>query len=466
VDTASDTSSARERRFDELLGEEPQYEQMRPSPYRGAAHSHKLHEIGVATVRAKQEWLKMERDRMLMQELSQLTQRPNITAQARNRASKGEFFYDHAQKWQEQRREHVERLSFELAEQERRTLRHVPFISPNSKAMCDASQYENPIDGWDSRFAQYTAKKYATELHQPVFQPTISEYAKSRPADDEPAAERLYREAELRKSRLATAEAQQREKEMLDPVTMQPLFSPMPMARHHQDPAQMPRYLEPRRTAAPASPKDREATHRPAINPLSVALVHRNGATDVVARLYQPRKKEAAAAATAQQQQQAKAHGKDASKARRSEMTTEFLNRNLRDEIARKQRRSQVVQDTTEARELSACTFKPKISHRSKEIFFSRVSAPSARADAVEQYEPEPGLTAFHPPPSGPRMATVEDEFRHVAGAALGPPRPVHTGDGLRPVAAPGEPVLNEYITNFEQQMQSVLDQWRKLEDV
>src|SRR5689334_10600107 len=82
VDTASDTSSARERRFDELLGEEPQYEQVRPSPYRGAAHSHKLHEIGVATVRAKQEWLKMERDRMLMQELSQLTQRPNITAQA------------------------------------------------------------------------------------------------------------------------------------------------------------------------------------------------------------------------------------------------------------------------------------------------------------------------------------------------------------------------------------------------
>ena len=98
LDAVSETSSQQERKIANLIGPDKEEEAANDAPeIRNVCH--RLYYVGCGKEKEKQEKLKQERDKILVQEMAQLTQRPNITGRAREKQSKGAYFAEHALLW-------------------------------------------------------------------------------------------------------------------------------------------------------------------------------------------------------------------------------------------------------------------------------------------------------------------------------------------------------------------------------
>jgi hypothetical protein len=385
-DAVSDTSSAREREFDALLGPEPDYAftQRRPMPSR----KHRLHEIGVAAVHAREERLKLERDRALMKEMAQLTQRPNITKHARERVAKRDLFYDHAQEWLKRKNSTRERLALEQTERDMAEVFGSPAISQKSREITEDPNkvYIHPVDDWEWRFGEHLDKKRRVAV-EPEHIPHVSrssarvrsnnndgsfgstsEYSASGSIE---AGNRLYEETHARKERREALLKELVDRELTDPVTGKRYFTPYisDTAKSlgvHRDPTAAGEDLhrqameyQTRRDDLHKKLASAESgcTFKPAINPMSESVAESRKP------LFDP---------TWRQDRHVP---KDEKKEKKKHDFPSFIRRNHDGWKQTKENRLKDIRETMKRDAMEECTFQPRISKRSQELFLSQNSS-------------------------------------------------------------------------------------------
>jgi hypothetical protein len=541
-ETTSDTSSQRERKFANLLGESDSGSD-REAP-QGRSVGHRLYHTGCGREKVKQDRLREERERLLMSEMAQMTQRPNITARARSKMSKGQHFADHAAMWSAQRDHHLRIAAQKVANERFAEVQVKPTLNARSEAIIRSSgDYKGPVRHWREHFEKFSARRVrddAATHHEASFTPNINANA-VRVDVERDITDRLYQESAARRERLQQRAYEQQAREMLDAATGRPLFAPHALrsvdvgpprkaeelsAQLHEDSYEMAR----KREQAIVQHADPECTFKPTLNESSHIL-----AGKARKPLYVPR-------AQRVEDERAKRERVQVQRARSAEPTPrqpsatrvsvdDFLRRTQRNETTRAQKLDHIRQEQ-EGRETRECTFHPAISRRSEEIFFaSNVSGTPMRSplEPMPQtpYAPDRSGVASPTNPSTARMSasplrlspkagttgararTAADEFAAVMAAsgiasatttgnvpptgqarrsprvetasayhemddakspAPLPPRPT-TPRGISPAAGTGSAGggigdVDQYIAAFESQMYSVLEEWRKLEEV
>ena len=229
-DHVSETSSAEERRFAELLGSDSESDM--GGGMEAGNVGERLYITGTAKERRKQERLQREREKVLLKELNEVTTKPRITHHARWKPSKGAMFAEHAIEWENRRREKLEESARKAREEEGRELMPSPHINRRSAEIAASRHYQGPVSGWEDHFAKYCAKKAAQQNQAPqpgMFSPNINRYKgldASRTEERIPIGDRLFEESFVREDRLREMEEMQREQELVDEFTNRPLFTP------------------------------------------------------------------------------------------------------------------------------------------------------------------------------------------------------------------------------------------------
>lgn len=534
ADAASDTSSQRERKFAALLGGVDDDDDT--DHIHAQNIGHRLYYTGCGRQRAREERLKDQRDRVIMQETAQLTQRPKITMRARSKPSKGAYFSEHAQHWNERRAQHIESLQRDKWRDESRELTGTPCINQKSRHIAETIEHQGPVVGWNSHVAKFHANQKPVTTEK-LFQPNINANA-VRTDVEKDISSRLFEDSTHRRERLKAMATEQRQKEMVDPHTGRPLFMPHSLrsttsclgespdrssrrkidelsSQLHDDHRENMR----KRELLEKAGKEANLSFQPQINPTSEVLASRNG---VRKPLYVRKAKLEEQQREQQKQKRARsadAANKDDSKTHTSIDVDDFLRRIQRDELSRTQKMQGIRQEQME-RELSECSFHPRISRRSEEIFVHTNMSGTPLQSPMETLASQSSGGMSPPPayeipevrsgeaslpnsgrPSGQRLRfsssprvgavntkkkvlTPQQEFEAAAHAASSPSAPPTASSAQRRAflaetavrASPGrqfqqsprigEPSVENYIANFEKQMYSVLEEWRKLEDV
>lgn len=508
LDAASDTSSVRERKFANLLGgSDSDSEPDRPAT-RNVGH--RLYHVGTGRERIKQERMREQREQLLMQEMAQMTQRPNITRRAQSKPSKGAYFADHATMWSVQRDQHIRQTAKEVNEERYAEVRESPAINSRSdKIVRTAGEHKGPVRGWEQRFAKFCAKRSAGDAttQKETFSPNINANA-VRVDVERSIAERLYEDSHVRKERLRMLSREQQARELVDEATGRPLFNPHALkssparsrsrtaaelsAQLHDDQLEQSR----RKAMLSAAYRDPELTFSPNINKCSEIL-----ATRTRKPLYVPRAQREKEERERRERQRAKSAEASPRVEKGPVNIDEFLRRAQRNEIARAHKLA-AIRDEEEDRETRECTFQPHISARSEDLFNkSNMSGAPMRSplDALASpHSTDRGGTqlsfAASPQrtPKTQRGKAAAAEFAAVMaqqGVAADTGKAHSPGRQRTPKAVPAlrapstgtdaqrspsrgggaDPQMenvDHYIAQFESQMYTVLEEWRRLEEV
>eukprot|EP00672_Neobodo_designis_P024987 CAMPEP_0174848470 /NCGR_PEP_ID=MMETSP1114-20130205/13543_1 /TAXON_ID=312471 /ORGANISM="Neobodo designis, Strain CCAP 1951/1" /LENGTH=608 /DNA_ID=CAMNT_0016082773 /DNA_START=46 /DNA_END=1872 /DNA_ORIENTATION=- len=443
LETASDTSSVRERKFANLLGGDDSGSERDVSPT-GRSVGHRLYYTGTGRERQKQERLRDERERLLMSEMAQMTQRPNITARARSKMSKGQYFADHASMWSEQRDQRLRKAAQEVAKERFADVRDKPALNPRSEALVKAhGEYKGPVRHWKEHFEKFSARRVRDEARDAAaFTPNINANA-VRVDVERTISDRLYQDSSSRRERLSQLAHEQQARELIDPGTGRPLFQPHALRRGSPTPQRDPEELSMqlhdesyeaarRREIAAQSHPDSQHSFKPTINPASEELAKRARKP-----LYVPR------AQRAEEERQRKeriqrARSADASPrvAPQTRVSVdEFLRRAQRNEMTRAQKLA-AIRAQQDDRELGECVFHPRISRRSEDIFYaSNVSGTPMRSPLEPQSPVAESARSPHPhhqqqqqqyqqpPASGGQSPSNPSTARKPASPARGSPK-------------------------------------------
>ena len=488
-DGASDTSSQQERKFANLLGVEDgdQREESQGQTIQNVGH--RLFKHGCDRTRAREEALRSEREKILMKEMTQLTQRPAITSRAREKPSKGHQFSDLAAIWQHERDLKVQSIARESRARSEAEVTATPQLNNHSLAIVESSgQYEDPVHGWEKHYAKYCAKRTAP-LPKTLFSPNINPNA-VRADPDQPIHERLYDDSRVRYDKLYESAKRAREAELHDPATGRPYFSPQalrtPEAQQRATPERNKSVYEAlhesskkKADAAKSDAGDPEATFTPKINPKSVELAEK-----VRKPLYTPVKIEKSPS-----KDDAAKEDESKSPNRQKVNLEEFFRRTTRCDHVR-QARMEALRNEKQEREEGDLTFQPRINKRSVELFeaahvygkpittpTSAPPPPQSRMTSAGYDSPTLGQpsTTRQAAGSTPRSARAELSQRRSpapsGGYHLQAASPSRAEAAAAPhasaVGAPGGGAgEDDYLGNFEKQMYAVLDEWRRLEEV
>eukprot|EP01062_Namystynia_karyoxenos_P019442 TRINITY_DN1732_c0_g2_i2.p1 TRINITY_DN1732_c0_g2~~TRINITY_DN1732_c0_g2_i2.p1 ORF type:complete len:665 (+),score=171.24 TRINITY_DN1732_c0_g2_i2:81-2075(+) len=538
----------------------------------GLSVGERLYYIGCGMERNRQERLREERDRRTLSELAQLSAKPMITARARRLPEKGQAFAEQAMQWSRRLEHHKRQQRALRASAEAQEVRCHSSVTARSQHIVSSlgPRYRGPVTGWNRHFARYQTKRNQ-EPEADGFSPNINLSASALQRDPRPVGDRLHEEAVAREERLRRRAEVASVRQMVDPVTSQPFFtpnrgasasraasrSPGPSARS-ASPAAGARRAGPARDADVlvsallskgqqiAEKRERLAAEaQKAEHPFHPLLCARSKDMPTVARrpLYDPpRHAEAAgaggggaveqpprfvsAAAAARRAAAAAARTVGGRERQRSAVrslsgggasrrsvsasrspappgngrSAEFMQRN---ELLLKKRSANTerLRGELASRETADCTFAPRISARSETICsVGSIGAASPASSARRHAPPPPGgaavrrsrsadtMTSADPARSRSPLPPPPPPYRGWAvspdsGAALSPPRrfadpascpgeaPSAPPPGIPPPQslpapkAPGE-AEGPQLMRFEQEMMSVLDEWRRLEEL
>lgn len=447
---ASEADSAvADRRFMEMLGvadESVAQQSTSYGPIRNVGH--RLYAVGCGREKLKQDHLRAERERVMMDEMACFTQRPAITTRARSKPSKGAHFADHALLWEEKKNERLMRMEYERIQNLQSKMQATPTINDN----CDRilTDYVGPVQGWNAHFAKFCSKRNPP-VSRNMFSPNINSNAIRRDGD-KPIGERLFQESFCRQQRREAQSASQQEREMFDPATGRKLFKPQ-AARSTSSQSSSRNPLDVTTTLHEASKSreemleelrknydDKECTFSPQLNRTSMQLSARSRKP-----LYEPKRSKSA-------EPEAPASTKEKIT---PEQMRAFLLRNekaLRDKHAHVEalKLGRVNADEEQ------CTFHPEINRRSEQIF--------AMSNVF-------GVPMSDSPIVVPTLWQTSQSATPISVGPMQSPTPRFPGGGSatrQPVQRSAQALgpAENYISNFEQQMMSVLDEWKKLEDV
>lgn len=382
-DDASDTSSARERKFAAMLGDEADgytrggggHPGSHAAPPRNVGD--RLFLVGCGKERVKEQKLREERDRQLMSEMAQMTQRPNITGRARTRPSKGNHFSEHAMMWEQRRQEHRGELVRQRRAEVTAEITGSPNIDNHSRdIVTHRGRYVGPVSGWTEHFAKFCAKRAVPVDSQDMFTPNINVNAVRKEAEVT-ISERLFAESSQRRERRRLQAEDAAKQDLIDAATGRPLFKPHSLAsggparsveelsqQLHGDQAAA---TERKRQLAGALYQDPEMSFTPKLNRTSSQIAQHIDRKP----LYDPK---AVAKMRTRSAESGSASPAPVSPVSRGSATSvnvqEFLHRTERADIGRAQRISAIKKVINE-RETSECTFQPRINSKSEAIFSS-----------------------------------------------------------------------------------------------
>ncbi len=531
--------------LDQLLGPDPEAELAKLQATAARSHAtsrsvtSRLYHDGRRRAQQTQERLVIVREQVLMREMAEMTQKPNITQKARSRPDRGALFANHTQEWLERKAQHREELQREMEQEKMKQVQQSPNIDKRSAQLVERlDDYAGPISGWESHFAKFCAKK-TVPLPPQLFHPNINSNA-IRLDVEEDIADRLFKDAQTRDQRKKDLIEYVRAEELIDHNTGRPLFSPQSLrgpiydgesnnSARRRRPEEVAEELlakgmelenKKKQQAQRMHTDDQELTFSPSINKRSAVLAEQGGRVP----LYEPKSasrsargasageastssdtktKLAAKKGRSVSNNQQQADGVAATGAKKGKSppaydVNEFVRRSEQAAIARAIRLEQIKQ-AVEEQQQQECSFQPKISKRSHELFASAniygvdIRQPSEFDLQQQQLSAAADSTrALRFSESGSRSATQtktpkSPQHRHVDSSLAGGSGSAAAADlsasltprGAAALSAPGGdshvespaaappaqlPHVEEYISTFERQMFAVLDEWRELE--
>eukprot|EP01061_Rhynchopus_euleeides_P029936 TRINITY_DN4958_c1_g1_i1.p1 TRINITY_DN4958_c1_g1~~TRINITY_DN4958_c1_g1_i1.p1 ORF type:complete len:646 (+),score=190.04 TRINITY_DN4958_c1_g1_i1:155-1939(+) len=417
----------------------------------------RLYYIGCGMERNKQERLRRERENRVVSELSQVTAKPMITQRARQMSSKGVEFAEKSVLWSkrlenERRKQSAKQCMETMAE----TLEHVQ-MNPRSAALLEKGRlkatYKGPVKGWNTHFARYQTKKNIVPERE-VFAPNINTSSATLHREGV-VGDRLHDEAFRKTERLRDMMDVASMQELVDPQTGKPYFQPSTVRSHSRDIDTVVNTLlskgqeaAQKRTKRSQETMGKEYTFRPHLNPRSKEIATARGRKP----LYDPSKFSKRGEGAGGQD-----GGKGGPKRASSSMpsygigTQSFHRRNER-LLLNRQERVRAIKHEQEQRELEHCTFAPRICRQSEDIL--------TQGQALSGAVPLRSRSAERPVPPSPAVGA---RAGNTSGVDMMPAR-MMAEDRSRWGAA--ENNAEPHVTSFEKEMLSVLEEWRKLEEV
>lgn len=391
-DDASDTSSQRERKFAAMIGDDEAGHlggfaatggSIPSAPVRNVGD--RLFQVGCSKEREKNERLREERDRQLMSEMAQMTQRPNITQRARTRPGKGSHFCEHAMIWEEKKREHRDEMARAIHRDISKDVTGSPSINRTSvEIVQQRGDYSGPVSGWEEHFARFCAKRSNTTTQSgTMFNPNINANA-VRAGGDKPISERLFEEFSERRERRRQAVLDAQQQELVDKATGRQLFTPQALqpgstGRRPEEVSQQlyeDNSILERRRADAVEKLDPDMTFTPKVNETSAYL-----ASKVVRRpLHEPKRAPTDGQFTPGRGTMNSARSRSTDDINSQPNSTpkvsvrEFLQRTQRADAGRASRIA-AIKNAMHERDTSECTFQPRINSKSQQIFESTNAA-------------------------------------------------------------------------------------------
>eukprot|EP01059_Diplonema_ambulator_P032916 TRINITY_DN6673_c0_g3_i1.p1 TRINITY_DN6673_c0_g3~~TRINITY_DN6673_c0_g3_i1.p1 ORF type:complete len:556 (+),score=166.61 TRINITY_DN6673_c0_g3_i1:57-1724(+) len=433
----------------------------------------RLYYIGCGMERNRQERLRRERENKIISELSQVTAKPMITSRARSMPSKGPDFAEQSILWskrlEKERKKHAAKKRMDdVAE----TLQKVE-MNPRSQAIIERghlkAKYKGPISGWNKHFARYQTKKN-TLPEREVFSPNIN-MSSSNLHRDGYVGERLFDEASRKEDRLRDMINMASMKELTDPTTGQPYFTPN-RASSRSISREPPRSIDTvvntllskgqeaqkKKEKLASDARTSQFSFTPRLNSKSKEMVVAKGRKPLYSTPQTPSR------FSKKGHQSVPGQGEEEKKTPTySTCTPGFMRRNER-LMLHKQERVNAIKMEQERKELEQCTFTPQICRTSKDILtHGQVMGTGYRS---RSHEPVIEQSAIGYKPKSPHIVRSPMGERHDGmKLPVGAPWPVELHGTPNP-----PPVVNTEadpaVSNFEREMMSVLEEWRKLEDV
>ncbi|EKF27484.1 hypothetical protein MOQ_008793 [Trypanosoma cruzi marinkellei] len=376
------------------------------------------------------------------------------TAGRGNAQSWNKDFADRQQRWLDTKEERVRRLREEAEIAELRKLQP-PAINEASQQMAEKAGHEGPIRGWESHFARY-ALRFAANSFVPthMFRPNININAHHSEETVKDIGERLYKEdVRRRQGRLQELMMKYQQRELIDGCTGKPYFTPCTSLK--AETARKRRSEQRTRSAARATEmlyiKARER-----YNKLAVPPVDSNSFTPEICRL--SRKMAERRKARSEKRQDVVPQTVTPPEKKSKLKLGEFLSREEACLARRRQKMERVERQLLERHE-EECTFIPRISKRSVEIFEGSQQRYSSLSPPMET--PHPDTIQQTPPTEG--AETYEGE--HFISDVISPPLYEHSTASTSPlihIDNDGSRLINE----FEHKMKELLNEWRSLERV
>ena len=487
----------------------------KPQVFRNTGH--RLYYNGVARQLETKEKLQLQRERTLVEE-AQLAQRPAITEKAMRKPSKGIFYADHSDMWSKQRDANIEHIRRAVIERELHVCPGTPFINDKSIDIVESNpDYKHPVDGWHERFTQYIAKKHVSN-HNPslTFTPNINSNSVRRDGDVS-IGDRLYDENERRKDKYRKLCAAEWARRLKDPHTGQPLFYPLTqnLNTHSQDQTQEEmferlhdnaheRTVKLARRQEQKVAQDSNLTFTPVLSKTSQVLATQIERAPLYYIKQRGKSVNDASMSRSMSERNLIAPGQEGDFYLRSQHLE-------RDRLKRLEK----IQREKDMREREECTFQPRITENSKNLFMSQLLGNSR---SLSQGHPEQAqLLPFHlhespmqlsrrpliqhnhhqqPQYSHPRYDAAADsrselsrttpmaaegghQFRTPKTSRQATPvaedfpqsgQPMHVASQViknitGPQAVDDVGAIEGYVADFQQQMQGVLSEWKKLEE-
>eukprot|EP01063_Lacrimia_lanifica_P011869 TRINITY_DN18547_c0_g1_i1.p1 TRINITY_DN18547_c0_g1~~TRINITY_DN18547_c0_g1_i1.p1 ORF type:complete len:655 (+),score=222.67 TRINITY_DN18547_c0_g1_i1:58-2022(+) len=448
----------------------------------------RLYYIGCGMERMKQERLRQERENKIVSELSAMTAKPMITPFARKISTGHESdFAEKTMRW----RNGLERKRKAAAAQQTmmdqaENLQRVE-VSKRSRAILEkrekhAAKYKGPVSGWNKHFARYQTKKNIMPDRE-VFTPNINKYS-SKLERDGGIGDRLFEEAKKKEGRLRHMMERAAMQEIVDPVTGCAYFTPSGNVDMHDEASFGPRpgaHVSAERTerrdidtvVTTLLAKGQESQNRlkqsnseaafsfkPQMNKKSQELVNASKRRPLYdSEKFSNRQRHGNEPVTKFSGRQSTPAGtpaaatpsKSPNNQRYSVCTPAFIRRNEK-LLARKQERVRDIKQQQQQREMEECTFTPSICRQSEDILTGgSIQGAGSAAAARRSRSAEP-------------VYTTVTASAHKAPPAYGHTPPASQQPQQQVTKA--VPQDDPYVSTFEKEMMSILDEWQKLEDV
>lgn len=510
LDAASETSSQQERKFAALLGPDPHdlFAGGRAGSSGPMNVGKRLYITGVTRLQEKEERLQDVRERILMREMAEMTQRPAITRKARQRQKKGKLFADQGAEWIEKKVSNLAVLKQKMRDAEVEGMQPQPTLNRKSSIIVERldTEYKSPVSGWESHFAKFCSRNTSAATPRETFQPSINSNA-VRVDIEKDIGERLYEDSIARDEKKKAAEKEQRERELTDPNTGRALFSPQPLdvGREKRSPIKITedlleegKRLEKKKEALKETilKSDPNLTFSPSLNKRSIAIADSSNTKrkplhePVQRKIDLDDSKAKASPDTAVAASPAVGTVATINKKKNFSDPNDFLRRIELSVHLRHQRLAE-LQNTLLEEERRLCSFQPLLNRKSVELVEQLETYSSEDLSAVRLMlqQQQPNLShqstaetllkpRFNSDSVGrqsttPRRAHVAHASSLLASSpspvALDVGRAVSLATGASSLGAapssPRPPKVSEYVSSFEQQMFAVLDEWRKVED-
>ncbi|ORC89965.1 uncharacterized protein TM35_000102330 [Trypanosoma theileri] len=366
-------------------------------------------------------------------------------------------FNERQQKWLEECGERVQQLreAAELAELSRL---QPPTINESSRRMTMKAGYEGPIRGWEEHFARYVLRSSPNRPSIPahMFRPNINLNACRSTGPDADVVERLYSDDEKRRQRLNELISKYRREELIDNSTGKPYFKPHSLYRT----GNIAKDGQNNRSAAEAA----ETLYLKALEQRDkhkALLEEAHEQHSFSPYINERSRKMAIKRKTKEEKKQNVISPPVITPKKKSKINMgDFLLREAKC-LERRRQKMQEVGKLLLEKEQQECTFNPRISKKSVEIFEGsqhRFNSHSPLQDIVQLQN----INQMSPAEEDFNLYQEEVPVYDVSSPSLYNSKPVSNTMTSSTDNDNGSQLINE----FEQKMKELLDEWRSLEHV